>query len=123
MHTKLSIGLTTAAALVILAGCTGVGQKNYEGGAYQQFFFGGKLVRQADFPTPAMCGAGMRRVTALPPDTAMTCAKDSRQIELPYTGRVENASWGLDATIHYRAREACLREANDVPKDVKITCP
>lgn len=122
MNTHLFFRLATCSVALFLGACTGVGQKNYEGGPFQQSFFGGKVVRQADFPTAEMCAAGLRYATP-GPDSVMTCSKTSLRTELPYTGRVVNSGWGLDGAIHFRVREACSRESASVPADVKITCP
>lgn len=117
-----SILYSVAAAVLVLSGCTGVGQKNFDGGVYQQHFFGGVLIRQADFPNAQLCAAGMR--AAKPdPDNTLACSKTSQQGALPYSGRAINASWALDMPIHYRAKEACLREAKFQDSDVKIVCP
>ena len=123
MKIHLFANVVAARLLLALVGCSGVGQKTYDGGAYQQIFFGGQVVRQADFPTPAMCSAGMRTSRTPPQDVVLKCTTNSLSAELPYTGRVVNAGWGLDAPIHYRAKEACLVEAAGVPAEVKIHCP
>lgn len=115
-----SFALSTLA--FTLAGCEGAPKKVYEGGTYQQLFLGGQVIRQADFPTPEMCSAGLRGAR-LRQDTLLSCSTSSLKAELPYTGRVVNAGWGLDAPIHYRVREACLGEAASVGADIVITCP
>lgn len=97
--------LSISAGLVLfLSGCAGVGDKGYEGGVYQQHFFGGVLIRQADFPNSQVCAAGLRAAKPSA-DNALVCSRTSQQGALPYTGRAVNASWALDIPVHYRAKE------------------
>lgn len=119
---SLTYSIALATFAFTLAGCEGAPKKAFEGGTYQQLFLGGKVIRQTDFPSAEMCSAGLRGATP-GRDMLMSCSPSSLKAELPYSGRVVNAGWGLDAPIHFRVREACVREAASVGTDVVITCP
>lgn len=123
MNTGTRLLPLAAAAAVVISGCAGVPKKEYEGGRFQQIFFGGKLTRQADFPTPEMCAAGMRGAS-LKQDVLMRCAVESKHKDLPYVGRVVNAAWGLDIPVHFNAREGCTEETKEHANgNVQFTCP